>query len=58
MFLMNDALAELVKKKVVEPTEAYAKAFDKTALLNTFRKNNVDTSWAPKEAAPAGSGPA
>jgi twitching motility protein PilT len=52
MCLMNDSLLELVRKKLVEPQEAYAKAVDKTTLLGLFRKNNVDTSWAPKEAVP------
>jgi twitching motility protein PilT len=51
MSLMTEALLELVKKKIVEPVEAYAKALDKTGLLNSFKKNNVDTSWAPTEAA-------
>jgi twitching motility protein PilT len=32
MALLNDALLELVKKKLVEPDEAYAKAVDKTGV--------------------------
>ena len=55
MCLMNESFYDLVKKRVVEPAEAYAKAVDKAGLLNLFRKNNVDTSWAPTEAgAPGG----
>jgi hypothetical protein len=38
-----------VKRKVVEPQEAYAKAVDKASLLAQFKKNNIDTSWAPAE---------
>jgi twitching motility protein PilT len=49
MCLMNDSFMELVKKKVVEPHEAYSKAVDKAGLLNNFKKNNIDTSWAPTE---------
>jgi len=50
MTLMNDSLLELVKKKIVEPEEAYSKAVDKAGLLNMFRKSDVNTSWAPSEA--------
>jgi twitching motility protein PilT len=54
MCLMNESFTDLVKRKVVEPQEAYAKAADKTNLLNMFRKNGIDTSWAPADpAAPA-----
>ena len=49
MCLMNDSFTELVRKKVVEPQEAYAKAMDKAGLLSSFRKNGIDTSWAPAE---------
>src|SRR5262249_39178649 len=51
MCLMNESLTDLVKRKIVEPQEAYAKAVDKTGLLGMFRKNAVDVSWAPTEAA-------
>jgi twitching motility protein PilT len=50
MCQMNDGFLDLVKKKVVEPAEAYAKALDKTGLLNLFKKSGMDLSWAPKEA--------
>jgi twitching motility protein PilT len=49
MCLMNESFTDLVKRKVVEPQEAYAKAVDKAGLLNMFKKNGVDTSWAPAE---------
>jgi twitching motility protein PilT len=52
MCLMNDALTDLVKKKVIEPQEAHAKAADKTGLLAMFKKAGIDTSWAPSEASP------
>jgi twitching motility protein PilT len=49
MTLMNESFTDLVKKKIVEPQEAYAKALDKTSLLGMFKKNGIDTSWAPAE---------
>src|SRR5687768_559198 len=49
MCLMNESFLDLVKRKVVEPQEAYAKAVDKTNLLGMYRKNNIDTSWAPQD---------
>jgi len=55
MCQMNDNFIELVKQKLVEPQEAYAKATEKAGLLSAFKKNGVDTSWAPAE---AGAGPA
>jgi len=54
MCLMNESFTDLVKRKIVEPQEAYAKAIDKVNLLNMYRKNNIDTSWAPQDpSAPA-----
>jgi twitching motility protein PilT len=54
MCLMNESFLDLVKRKVIEPQEAYAKAIDKANLLNMFRKSNIDVSWAPQDpAAPA-----
>jgi twitching motility protein PilT len=51
MCLMNESFTDLVKRKIVDPQEAYAKALDKTGLLSSFRKNGIDTSWAPNEPA-------
>jgi twitching motility protein PilT len=51
MCLMNDSFLDLVKRKVVDPQDAYAKAVDKAGLLSQFKKNNIDTSWAPAEPA-------
>jgi twitching motility protein PilT len=50
MCLMNEGFTDLVRRKVVEPQEAYAKAMDKPGLLAMFKKNAIDTSWAPAEA--------
>src|SRR5258708_37514944 len=47
MCLMNESFTDLVKKKIVDPQEAYAKAMDKPGLLNMFKKSRIDTSWAP-----------
>ncbi len=41
MILLNDALCELVRKKVVSPIEAYSKAMDKTGLKILFEKNSI-----------------
>jgi twitching motility protein PilT len=49
MCLMNESFTDLVKKKIVDPQEAYAKAFDKPGLLSMLKKAGVDTSWAPAE---------
>jgi twitching motility protein PilT len=49
MVLMNDTLLDLVKRKVVEPQEAYAKATDKLGLLGNMKKAGLDVSWAPTE---------
>jgi twitching motility protein PilT len=57
MCLMNESFTDLVKKKIVEPSEAYAKAVDKAGLLSMFKKNNIDTSWAPAETTPGGAAP-
>jgi twitching motility protein PilT len=59
MCLMNESFTDLVKKKIVEPAEAYAKAVDKAGLLAMFKKNNIDTSWAPVDTGgPGGAGAA
>ena len=54
MCLLNDSLVDLVKRNLVTPQEAYAKAVDKASLLGQFSRSGVDVSWAPKE----GGGPA
>jgi twitching motility protein PilT len=49
MCQMNESITEVVRKKIVDPQEAYAKALDKAGLLNMFKKNGIDTSWAPAD---------
>ncbi len=49
MCMMNDSFLDLVKRNLVKPEDAYAKAVDKAGLLSQFKRNAVDTSWAPKE---------
>jgi twitching motility protein PilT len=49
MCLMNEGFVDLVKRKVIDPQEAYAKAVDKPNLLSMLKKIPVDTSWAPAE---------
>jgi twitching motility protein PilT len=50
MITMTDSILELVRRKVVDPQEGYARAMDKASLLASFKKNAVDTSWAPPDA--------
>jgi hypothetical protein len=38
---MNDSLLDLVKRHVVEPKEAYAKAVDKIGLKGMFDSNGI-----------------
>jgi twitching motility protein PilT len=49
MCLMNDSFLDLVKRGIVEPSEAYAKAVDKTGLIGMFKSNNIDTSWLARD---------
>ncbi|HEX7832305.1 MAG TPA: type IV pilus twitching motility protein PilT [Thermoanaerobaculia bacterium] len=46
MMLMNDSFLELVKKKVIEPQEAYAKAVDKLGLITMFKAAGIDVGFA------------
>lgn len=41
MLLLNDSLVELVRSGTVEPEEAYAKAIDKSDLLDRLRKAGI-----------------
>ena len=49
-FVLLLTILDLVRRKVVDPQEGYARAMDKASLLASFKKNAVDTSWAPPEA--------
>jgi len=46
MVLLNDALMELIKKKVVAPQEAYNKAADKNGLAGTLRAAGIQIEAA------------
>ena len=43
MVSLNDALMELVTKKLVAPEEAYAKAVDKPSFESLLKRANIDT---------------
>jgi len=43
--LLNAALLELVKKKLVAPEDAYVKAIDKRNLVSSFEKDNIKTDF-------------
>ena len=45
MVALNDALMELVTKKLVEPEEAYLKAVDKAAFEGLLKRANLDTKF-------------
>jgi twitching motility protein PilT len=53
MCQMSDSFLDLVKRKVVEPQEAWSRAVDKAGLIATFKKNGIDTSFAPDGGPPA-----
>jgi len=42
---LNDALIELVTKKIVTPEEAYSKAVEKTGFESLLKRNNIDTKF-------------
>ena len=43
MVTLNDALLDLVTKKLVAPEEAYAKCVDKSGFEAALKRANVDT---------------
>jgi twitching motility protein PilT len=45
MVALNDALMELVNKKLVEPEEAYVKAVDKAGFEGLLKRANIDTKF-------------
>ena len=49
MVALNDALMELVSKKLVAPEEAYLKAVDKAAFEGLLKRANIDTKWVHAE---------
>jgi twitching motility protein PilT len=50
MVSLNDALMELVTKKVVEPAEAYTKAVDKSGFDSLLKRVGISLN-APDSAA-------
>jgi len=45
MCTLNDSLMDLVRRKIVDPKEAYIKAVDKQSLLGLFKGQGVDTGF-------------
>jgi twitching motility protein PilT len=45
MVALNDALMDLVTKKLVEPQEAYLKAVDKAAFEGLLKRASIDTKF-------------
>jgi twitching motility protein PilT len=45
MVALNDALMDLVSKKLVEPEEAYLKSVDKAAFEGLLKRANIDTKF-------------
>jgi twitching motility protein PilT len=53
MVTLNDALMDVVSKKLVEPKEAWMKAVDKTSLVTAMKQAGFDCSFADNEVASA-----
>lgn len=45
MVALNDALMDLVTKKLVEPQEAYLKAVDKAGFEGLLKRAGLDTRF-------------
>jgi twitching motility protein PilT len=56
MVSLNDALMDLVTKKLVEPAEAYAKAVDKPGMESLIKRAGLTVSGQPEKPAPAAHG--
>ncbi len=56
MVSLNDALMDLVTKKLVEPAEAYAKAVDKSGFDASLKRAGINVSNAPEPRAPRPAG--
>ncbi len=48
MVTLNDALLELVEKKVIEPDEAYVKSVEKTGLVASMKAKGFKVSLTPE----------
>ncbi len=51
--MLNDSLTKLVKENIVDPEEAFMKAVDKNALLDSFKRHGIKYD-GPTAAAPTG----
>ena len=49
MVVLNEALGELVKERLIEPEEAYSKALDKAGMETLLKRLRVDTSFITPE---------
>jgi twitching motility protein PilT len=47
MNTLNDALIELVEKKLVEPDEAYMKSVEKAGLITSLKAKGLKVSLTP-----------
>jgi twitching motility protein PilT len=47
MITLNDALLDLVEKKLIEPDEAYVRSIEKTAMLQSLKVKGYRTSVVP-----------
>jgi twitching motility protein PilT len=56
MVTLNDSLIDLVKKKIVAPEEAYAKAVDKSGFVGLLKRLGVDTRFTGSAPAAATAG--
>jgi twitching motility protein PilT len=56
MVTLNDSLIDLVKKKIVAPEEAYAKAVDKSGFEGLLKRLGVDTRFTGSAPAAATAG--
>jgi hypothetical protein len=56
MMTLNDALLDLVERKLVEPREAYGKAVEKVTFAAALKARGHDASFADADAAAAGRG--
>jgi twitching motility protein PilT len=45
---LNDALMELVEKKLVEPDEAYMRAVEKTGLVSSMKSKGFKVTLTPE----------
>jgi hypothetical protein len=47
MITLNDALLDLVERKLIEPDEAYVRSIEKTAMLQSLKVKGYRTTVAP-----------